>query len=181
MKQQNFKIIFLALVLSISFKGISQQVVKPSKAIDLALEHNYGIKMVNNSIAIAENNKSILNSGFLPTLTANAGATYNLDNTEAEFSDGRPSASINGAESSRYNASVNLGYTLFDGLGRRYNYKRLKEEHALSKLEARETIENVVIQLFTVYYALAKTSENKSLPLTTSSKLSSVSKDIPLR
>ena len=122
MKKQSFSIIILILALCISFNGISQQVVKPSEAIGLALEHNYGIKIASNTVDIAENNKNILNTRYLPTLTGNAGATYNLDNTEAQFSNGE-TTSLNGAESSRYNASVNLNYTLFDGLGRHYDYK----------------------------------------------------------
>ena len=32
-----------------------------------------------------------------------------------------------GAETRRYNASINLNYIVFDGSGRYYNYKRLKE------------------------------------------------------
>jgi outer membrane protein TolC len=125
----------------------------------LALEYNYGIKIANNAVEIADNNTNVLNSGFLPSLTANSGATYNLDNTEAIFSNGNVT-NLNGAESSRYNASVNLNYTLFDGLGRRYNYKRLKEEKQLTELEARETIENTMLQLFTVYYNVAQLYQN---------------------
>lgn len=138
----------------------SQEIITPEKAISLALENNYGIKLANTDIEVAKNNASILNSGYLPTLTGNAGATYNLDNTEAEFSDGRPSAILNDAESSRYNASLNLNYTLFDGLGRAYNYKQLKETKQLTELQARETIENTILQLFTVYYNVAEVAEN---------------------
>lgn len=137
----------------------SQQLLTTDEAIDLALEYNYGIKVTNNTVEIAENNTSILNSGYLPTLTGNAGANYNLDNTKAEFSNGETTI-LSGAESSNYNASLNLNYTIFDGLGRQYNTKRLQEEYSLSKLDARETIENVVLQLFTVYYAVARISEN---------------------
>ncbi|MDO5972181.1 TolC family protein [Flavivirga aquimarina] len=137
----------------------AQEILSVSKAIELALENNYGIKIASNNNRIAENNKSILNTGYLPTLTGNAGATYNLDNTDAEFSDGS-STTLSGAESSRYNASLDLNYTLFDGLGRHYDYKQLKETYQLSKLEARETIENTMAQLFTVYYNVARISEN---------------------
>ncbi|MBT8270940.1 MAG: TolC family protein, partial [Bacteroidia bacterium] len=53
---------------------------------------------------------------------------------------------------------------LFDGMGRRYNYKRLKTQYQLSELEVRRTIENTMLQLFTIYYEVARTSENlKSL------------------
>jgi outer membrane protein TolC len=137
----------------------AQQIVTPDEAIQLTLAHNYGIKIVNNTVKVAENNTSVFNSGYLPTLTGNAGGTYNLDNTEAEFSNGNTTV-LNGAESSRYNASINLNYTLFDGLGRLYNYKRLKEQYQLSELEARETIENTLLQLFSVYYSVAQLSEN---------------------
>ncbi len=159
MKQMNIRnhityfLVFFVLGLN------AQQMLSPEEAVELALEHNFGIKIANNTVEIADNNTSILNSGYLPTVTGNAGVTYNIDNTEAEFSDGRVTT-LNGAESNRYNASVNLNYTLFDGLGRLYNYKRLKEEHQLSELDARETIETTMLQIFSIYYTVAQLSEN---------------------
>ncbi|WP_194768473.1 TolC family protein [Tamlana sp. I1] len=152
----------LFILVSFIMASVSAQKTLPvSEAISIALENNYGIKIAANNTEIAENNKSVLNSGYLPTLTGNAGANYNLDNTEAEFSDGRITT-LNGAESSGYNASLNLNYTLFDGLGRHYDYKQLKEQYQLSELEARETIENTISQLFTVYYNVSQVSENVS-------------------
>ncbi len=163
MKRYNFNLFVLVLALSFSFKGISQQVVKPSEAISLALEYNYGIQIANNNVEAAENNKSVLNSGYLPTLTGNAGGTYSQDNLSADFANGQ-STTLNGAESSRYNAGINLNYTLFDGMGRYYDYKILKEEYNLTEMQARETIENTVTQLLAVYYDVARRSENlKSL------------------
>ena len=138
---------------------IAQQKLPVAKAIELALENNYGIKIVDNNKEVAQNNASLLNSGYLPSVTGNSGVTYNRDNIEAEFTNGE-STQLNGAKSSRYNAAVNLNYTLFDGLGRYYDYKRLKEEYKLSELQARETIENTIAQLFTVYYNVAQVSEN---------------------
>lgn len=137
----------------------AQQMLTKEEAVKLALDNNYDIKIANNNVQVAENNTSVLNSGYLPTVTGTAGATYNLDNTEAEFSNGN-STVLNGAESSRYNAGVSLNYTIFDGLGRHYNYKRLKEQYQLSELQARETIENTIVQLFSVYYNVAQLSEN---------------------
>ena len=139
------------MVLVVSNAIAQQQILSPTEAVSLALENNYGIKLVNNQLEVAKNNASILDSGFLPTVTGNAGATYNVDNTEAEFSNGNITI-LNGAESSRYNASVNLNYVLFDGLGRSYDYKQLQERYQLSELQARETIQNTVFQLFTIYY-----------------------------
>ena len=159
MKKMNFKYVILAISFTFLGKVQAQKILSPQEAVSLALENNYGIKMANNTVEIADNNSNILNTGFLPTLTGTTGATYNLDNTEAVFSNGNVT-NLNGAESSRYNASVNLNYTIFDGLGRRYNYKRLKEQKQLTELEARETIENTMLQLFTVYYNVAQLSQN---------------------
>lgn len=150
-------LIVLGVLCSVNLQA--QNVLTKEEAVSKALENNYGVQIAKNDVAIAENNTSILNSGYLPTVTGSAGATYNLDNTEAEFSNGEVTV-LNGAESSRYNASVNLNYTLFDGLGRRYNYKRLKEQYQLTELQARETIENTIIQMFSVYYNVAQLSDN---------------------
>ncbi|MCF8273938.1 MAG: TolC family protein [Flavobacteriaceae bacterium] len=153
--------IILLMLLVVSKLIAQEQVITPNKAVSLALENNYGIKLVNNQLEVAKNNADILNSRYLPTITGNAGATHNIDNTEAQFSNGNLTV-LNGAKSSRFNASVNLNYVLFDGLGRSYNYKQLKERYQLTELQARETIENTIFQLFTVYYSVAQLIENNS-------------------
>ncbi|MEN3324937.1 TolC family protein [Mariniflexile soesokkakense] len=156
MKCRSFILIMLFVVSNV---WTQQKTITPNEAVSLALENNYGIKLANNQLEIAKNNVGILNSGYLPTLTGNAGTTFSIDNTEAEFSNGNTTV-LNGAESSRYNASINLNYILFDGLGRSYDYKQLKQLYQLTELEARETIENTIYQLFTVYYNVAELSEN---------------------
>lgn len=155
------KFVFLSISILSQVALFAQEVITPEKAVSLALEYNYGIKLASTDVEIAKNNASILNSGYLPTLTGNGGAVYNVDNTEAEFSNGT-STTLNGAESSRYNASIDLDYVLFDGLGRAYNYKQFKESQKLTELQARETIENTILQLFTVYYNVAELYENNN-------------------
>jgi len=156
----NIKIVFFSIVFLLQAPMFAQELISPEKAVSLALENNYGIKIAKTDVEIAENNADILNSGYLPTLTANAGANYNLDDTEVGFSDGTNRV-LNGAESSSYNASVDLDYTLFDGLGRSYDYKQFKETKQLTELQARETIENTIVQLFTIYYNVAELIENE--------------------
>jgi outer membrane protein len=148
------------LLFLISFSaGFAQEKLTKEKAVYIALENNYGIKIAYNSLKIAKNNKSLLNSGYLPTISSNAGSTFSSDNTDAEFSNGEFTV-LEDAKSSRFNASVSLNYTLFDGLGRLYNYKQLKEQYNLSELQARETIENTILQLFSVYFNVAQLSED---------------------
>jgi outer membrane protein TolC len=153
----------LTLLLLLSFSvGFGQVKLTKEAAISMALENNYGIKIAKNYVDIAENNASVYNSGYLPTLTGNAGATFNKDNTNAVFSNGEDT-NLNGAKSSRFNASASFNYVLFDGLGRLYNYRQLKEQYNLSELQARETIEKTILELFTIYYEVAQLTENASL------------------
>ncbi|WP_179008703.1 TolC family protein [Winogradskyella forsetii] len=150
---------------SLFFFGIlatAQEVLSTEEAVKLALEHNYGIKIATNTVEVADNNKDVLNSGYLPTLTGNAGASLDVQNSEGQLANGETRVA-EGAETRRYNASINLNYTLFDGLGRLYNYRRLKEQYQLSELEARETIETTMLQLFSVYYTVAQLTENEDV------------------
>jgi len=168
MKKVN--VILFLLFLVVGSISAQEQLLSKEQAVARALENNFGIKVAKNQVEIAKNNKSVLNAGYLPTLTGTAGATYNRNNTNTEFpgqflEDGtpRPDISLDNAESQRYSSGLNLNYTLFDGLGRYYNYKRLKEQFQLSELQARETIENTVIQLFSVYFEISRLTENKNV------------------
>lgn len=136
-----------------------QNILTPNEAVKLALDNNYGIKLANNQLEVAKNNASILNAGYLPSITGNAGASIDKQDSEGELANGDV-RSAKGAETRRYNASINLNYTLFDGLGRSYDYKQLKERYQLTELQAKETIENTVFQLFSIYYDVAQLTEN---------------------
>lgn len=154
------KHIYLVIVLVLfTLKLNAQNILTKKEALQLALENNYGIKIATNNLEISKNNASIYNSRLLPTLSTNAGANHNRSNQEIERQDGSIT-NIDGAETKGYNASVNLNYTLFDGMGRKYNYKQLKETHNLTELQVRETIENTYLQLFNVYFQIARLSEN---------------------
>ena len=155
----NIRVCITYFLFFLAIAGHTQQLLTAEEAVKLALEHNYDIKIANNDVKISENNSNILNTDFLPSIIGNAGASLDVQNTEGQLVNGE-SRIAEGAETRRYNASLNLNYTLFDGLGRRYNYKTLKEQYQLSELEARETIEVTILQLFSVYYSVAQLSEN---------------------
>ncbi|MFO7744254.1 MAG: TolC family protein [Psychroflexus sp.] len=130
-----------------------------NQAIELVLSKNFDIEVSENNLEIADNNQGILNSGYLPTLSTSFGYDFSLQDRLAEV-EGREPIDQNDLETRSYRASLDLNYTVFDGLGRLYNYKSLKEQYDLSELEVRETIENTLIQMFTVYYEVARIYEN---------------------
>ncbi len=158
---QNFKYLLIALILGITSNYAQEtEILTKNKAVRLALENNYGIKMANNSVEIAKNNASIYNSDYLPKISVNAAANYDSKDSNITFQDATETE-INNAEQETYNASIGLNYTLFDGFGRKYNYQKLIETHNLSELEAKAVIENSLLQLFYIYYEVARLTENK--------------------
>jgi len=160
MKMMNYinKIISLLLAV-VSIQVSAQEILTKKQALKIALENNYGVRIASNNVEIAKNNSSVFNAGFLPSISSSAGANYSNSNQSIERQDGITNE-VNGAITKSYSAEVSLNYTLFDGLGRIYNYKQLKETYNLSELQARETIENMYLQLFTVYFQIARLSEN---------------------
>lgn len=159
------KLTFLVVFLS-ALSSFSQEILTKKEALEITLKNNFGIKIANNNLRIAENNANILNSGFLPTATLSSGANYNRNNQSLTFTDRTTGAdseiSGNGVVSKNYNATLGVNYTIFDGLGRKYSYKQLKEVYNLTELQARETIEAVHLTLFTVYFQIGRLSENKN-------------------
>ena len=145
------------LFVNVSFYG--QEILTKEKAVEVTLENNYDIRVTKNNLETAKNNKSIYNSAYLPTIVGNAGVTYSKNDTDNEFQDGTVN-SVTGAESKAYNASLGLNYTIFNGFNRQNTFKRLKESYNLTELQARETIENTYLQLFTTYFQIARFSEN---------------------
>ena len=123
MRMMNYiKTVIGLVIILLSTEVSAQRLLTKKEAIQITLENNYGIKLAENNVEIAKNNSSIYNSRFLPSLSANGGANYDNSNQTIEQHDGSINE-VNGAETKTYNASLNLNYTIFDGLGRKYDYK----------------------------------------------------------
>ena len=166
--KSTLKKLFLFILITNYING--QKFISKEEALELVLENNFGIKVSKNTTEIVKNNSSILNSGYLPSLSISSGGNYTGSDTEIAFpgqfddqGNPIPNRVFEDQETQRFNAGLNLNYTLFDGLGRRYTYKRLKEEYALSELQLRETIEFTTLQLFEVYFNIAQLTESQKI------------------
>lgn len=155
----------IAIVLFfVILQGFSQEVLTKKQALEITLENNFGIKIANNNLEVAKNNAGIYNSGYLPTANLKSGIDYRNNNQKIIFTDpqtGNDAERVGtGAVTKSYSTTLGINYTIFDGLGRKYNYQQLKEAYNLTELQAKETIENTYLQLFTVYFQIARLSEN---------------------
>ena len=147
------------IVILLSFYGYSQSILTKEQALQTLLENNYDIKLSKNDIRIAENNTSIYNSKYLPTVSLGAGAQYANMNQEVEAQNGMV-ANHDNSETQNYNASLGVNYILFNGFNRKYASLQLQEQLAMSNLEADATLEQAVLDVFSNYYQTAQIAEN---------------------
>lgn len=157
----SLKTYIIASLMLVSFRAntFAQDILSKSDAVSIALENNFDIRTAKNNVDIARNNSAIKNSGYLPSISASAGANYSLSDTKTTLQSGEI-REVNGVSTSRYNGSVGLNYTVFDGMARENTFKSLKENYNLTELQSRFVIENSLLNIFGVYYEVARLTEN---------------------
>lgn len=153
------KVVIILLLIS-GNQLLAQEILRKTDAIALALEYNFDIREADNNNKIAHNNAGIKNSGFLPTASASGSANFSSTNSENTFNTGEVQ-SVTGVETHRYSASVGLNYIVYNGQSRKYNFKKLQESLNLSELQSRSIIENVIVNIFNVYYEVARLTQNE--------------------
>ena len=94
--KENIKIIIAAVIL---FSGslFGQELLTPQDAVKIALENNYSIKIASNNKDIADNNASVGNAGFLPTLDASGSYSRSSNDTKQNYANGQ-TVDVKGAE-----------------------------------------------------------------------------------
>lgn len=134
----------------------AQEILTLEQAVEKTLNNNLNIKVFRNNIAVAENNTNMGNAGMLPNVTLNGATNYSSNNTKLEFAGNIAPVEQNGAQSTSNNLSVNLNYTLFDGLAMFYNYDILKASKSQTEIQTRLNIENTLLQVIAAYYEMAR-------------------------
>jgi outer membrane protein TolC len=149
--------IFCPLFLSlICFSGVSaQDTLSFSECINTGLEGNYDLQIVRNNEAMAENNLTLGNAGFLPTLDAGGRISKRIVNSEQVFFSRPDEPQIrDNAESSSTSANAVLNWTIFDGFGMFVRYSRLRDLLEEGQLNTRMNIENLIALIGAQYYNL---------------------------
>jgi len=148
----------LSLFLIFSQKTIqAQNVLTLEEAISIGLENNYQIQIFRNLSDIADNNRTLGNAGFLPTLSATATSTERVE--DSDFIAGGESRSTSGARNSNRNAAVNLNWTLFDGFRMFRTYDRLGAVQDVVDEELRLEMELMVAAVTLGYYNIIRINE----------------------
>jgi outer membrane protein, adhesin transport system len=144
--------IYLSLIILGFFLNAGAQVVYGLKdCIGIGLERNFSIRVARNSESISNNNYSIGNAGFLPSLGLTGKYNGSVTNTTQDSTTGGKNI-INGTTSNTINANLSLNWTIFNGFIVQTTYKKLGELKQLGELNTQLTIENYIANLLSVYY-----------------------------
>ncbi|MFZ0391709.1 MAG: TolC family protein [Calditrichia bacterium] len=148
----------LLLLLNSSF---AQEFLSLEESIQIGLNNNYTIQIARSEAEIDENNSSLGNAGFLPTLDVSAASQKSVQDSRQEFITGNIS-DRKGAEQTSQQASVLLNWTIFDGFKMFISYNKLKEIEQLGENSARAAIEGTVAQIIVAYYDVVRQKKNLS-------------------
>ncbi len=156
MNQKNIVFSMLALLLS-SFWGkggevCAQRVYTLKSCLEAGLENNYSLRIVHNDQQIQENNATLGNAGYLPTLDFSSGYRGTIDNIETKSRATGEVTKDKGIFDQTIDVGLNLNWTIFDGFRITANYQQLKVLAQQGETNTRIAIEDFIANLAAEYY-----------------------------
>ncbi|PSQ89579.1 MAG: TolC family protein [Bacteroidetes bacterium QS_4_64_154] len=124
-------------------------------AVQRALQNNRQAQIARREVDIAENNVSVGNAGFLPTLTGQARYSETVASSDQTFLGGQ-TQNTDGAKTTQSNAGVDLRWTVFDGLRPFATYDRLGAERDRQAAATTEELEALAADVIEGYYDVAR-------------------------
>ena len=147
-------IIGAVLLFAGSFQTWSQtKVMTLQDAVTEGLSNNFSILISKNDTRISNNNNTIGNAGFLPSVGVNGSASRSSLTTELTSVDGTVSKSDNDATSS-IGLAATLNWTLFDGLRMFIQKDKLGLLQKQGETSSRVAVENTLSEIIVTYYSI---------------------------
>lgn len=130
----------------------SQKTYSLQDCLNEGLENNYSLKMVKNQQRISDNNATVGNAGFLPSLSVSSSYRGNTQDSETKLRDDNSIIEDKGIFNQTLDAGIDLNWTIFQGFSVMTNYKKLKELQNQGELNTRMAVENLIADLTAEYY-----------------------------
>ena len=116
------------------------------------IENNYSLKIQRNRQSVSDNNATIGNAGFLPSLSAQGRYSGNSQDTDTKLRDTRQIVEENGIFNQTIDAGVDLNWTIFEGFNVVSTYRKLQELKSQGELNTRIALENLIADITAEYY-----------------------------
>jgi outer membrane protein TolC len=150
MKRFSFLFFILIPVLASS----QNKLLTVEEAIASALQNNYDIMLSKNDSSVSALDYSFRYGAFLPRLTGNFGITWNDNQQKQEFNTGV--VKKGSVKSNNFSTSVNLNWTLFDGLKMFVTKNKVAEFIKLGELEIKSQVVNTIAEVINTYYNIVR-------------------------
>lgn len=146
------KFFYLSIILVLFVNTAkAQKVLGLKECIGTGLERNFSLLVEKNNETISNNNYTLGNAGYLPTLDLSSHYSGTMNNTTQNLSDGTQSIT-NGVNNTTTNAAATLGLTIFNGFNVQTTYKKLNELKQLGGLNTQLSVENLITDIISGYY-----------------------------
>lgn len=146
------KRICLLLFLLFPVSGWAQMALNLQEGLRVGLENNYDLRISRNEQQISDNNLTLGNAGFLPSLSATSGTSFRNNNTSQHPMDGSEKIDTRNSNTLSLDAGVNLNWTVFEGFRVQINHQRLKELKSVGELNTQLSVENFITDFTAEYY-----------------------------
>lgn len=138
-----------------NFNASSQSLLTVEEAVATAIKNNYDIQLLKNDAALAALNKSYANAAFYPRVNGNLATVFNNNDTRQKLADGSERGA-SGIRSNNIQASVNLNWTVFDGLKMFVTKDKLNEFVRLGELNIKNQLVNTIAEIIRTYYNVVR-------------------------
>ena len=145
-------VIYIVCALIGSAAVAQEKVYTLQECLQEGLENNYSLKIEKNTQRISDNNATLGNAGFLPTVSASGKYSGSAQDNETKVRDTQEIVEENNILNQTMNAGVSLNWTIFQGFNVTTTYKKLKELQQQGELETRIAVENLVADIAAEYY-----------------------------
>lgn len=159
MKLRFFAVAFLSIALHHVTVAQQEEELTLERAIMLALEKNYDIKVAENSTTVTETDKDYAIGAYLPQINANAATVRTLNDQDLQFADATRNNS-GPTEAIAKTASVQLVWTLFDGTRMFATRQRLGALDNQSELTLKDQMVNTIASVISNYYDIVRQKQS---------------------
>lgn len=133
----------------------TQQLLSPEAAVAAALANNYGILLAKSDSSVAAIDLSYVNGAFLPRVNATIGTLWNDNDQRQTFVDGNV-RERDGVKSNNLTGSLNLNWTLFDGMRMFITKEKTEELARLGEWTVKERVVNTIAEVLNNYYDIVR-------------------------
>jgi outer membrane protein len=125
------------------------------EAVDIALQNNLRIQIAKSDQDIARINNNWGNAGKWPTVAANLGNTFSVQNLNQTLANGSE-INRNGATTNATNANIVANWRIYNGMRVRATKERFEELEKVGDIQLQQQITQVSFDVLIAYYNIVR-------------------------